>query len=320
MIKELKVCKICNEQLSNSHPWNNHRMSLKEYFETYEPKLDLLTNEKLPFKSVDHYFDTNFLNKNNLKKYLKGLHKDKATEFCKDMLVKRKVEKNLIYAPLQIELASLPCFPPVHYLFRLFNYYGFCQEIGLINKFQSHNNFHFNLDADNFNVDNFNLDNNLNSHYIVIDSRESQPIKFDIKYRIDKLDFGDYYFSGNSNVYFERKSLGDFLSTLTQGLERFTKELERANNAGIYLVMIIENTLQEALIFNHLPWMKRVKTKATPDYIFHNLRELIQKFPKFQPFFVNGRTQVKEYMMKGFFSGDTFCNYDLQLLYQLKLI
>ena len=308
MINDLATCKICNEPVSAlTHFYRKHDLKLEDYCLQYFDRRDLLDGSVIPFKSPEQYFSVQFLNKNNLKKYLKGLPKEKAAGFCKEMIIKRKAGKNLIYTPLQVELASLPCFPPVHYLSGLFDYYGFCKEIGLNKRVLPHNNFSF----DSYKPEN---------HHIVIDSRESQPIKFDIEYRIDKLNVGDYMFSGNPNLIFDRKSLPDFVGTMSQGLERFTKELERANNTGVYLVMIVENTLQEALTFNHLPWMKRVKTKATPDYIFHNLRELIQKFPRFQPLFVNGRTQVKEYMMKGFSSGDTFCNYDLQLLYQLKLI
>lgn len=310
MIKELEVCRVCNAKISAlNHFYRTHHITLADYCTKHFNRRDLLDNSPIPFKTPEQYFSVQFLNKNNLKKYLKSLDKESAAKFCKQMIINRKAEKNLIFAPLQVELASLPCFPPVSYLSSLFDYYEFCNSIGLDNRAKPHSNFSLNFDA-----------NKLNNSHIVVDSRESQPIKFDVEYRIEKLDVGDYMFSGNPNLVFDRKSLADFIGTLTQGLERFTKELERADKAGIYLVMIIENTLQDALSFNHLPWMKRVKTKATPDFIFHNLRSLIQQFPKFQPLFVDGRDQVREYMMKGFLSGDDFCNYDLQLLYQLKSI
>ncbi|MEK6885208.1 MAG: hypothetical protein AABY22_36590, partial [Nanoarchaeota archaeon] len=138
--------------------------------------------------------------------------------------------------------------------------------------------------------------------------------------RIDKLEFGDYWYSGNPNLYFERKSINDFLGTMSQGYDRFVKELERSRDAKAYLVMIIESKLSDVLSFNHLPWMKRVKTKATPEFIFHQLRDLIQSFPNFQPLFADGRKEAVDYMMKGFLSGDVFKQIDLQLAYQLKSI
>lgn len=306
MIKELEICRICNQPVNAlNHFYRLHSIKLEDYCVKYFDRRDLLDNTPIIFKSVDQYFSVQFANKNNLKKYLKNLPKDIAADFCKKMLVDRKIEKNLIYTPLQVELFSLPCFPPVQYLLTLFDYYDYCKEIGLFNKVLPPNNIHLVLD-------------DVKDNCVIVDSRESHPLKFDIEYKVDKLDFGDYHFTGNPNLYFERKSLADFISTLSGGLERFTRELERADESGAYLVMIIENSIQEALTFNHLPWMKRVKTKATPEFIFHNLRELVQKFPKFQPLFVSGRQEVVGYMMKGFLSGDTFSQYDLQLLYTLK--
>ena len=308
MIKELETCRICQQPIATlAHFYREHQLKLEDYCLKHFDRRDLLDNTPIPFKSADQYFTVSFSNKNNLKKYLKGLPRDLAANFCKKMLMDRKIEKGLVYSPLQIELLSLPCFPPVHYLLTLFDYYEYCSEIGLINKVNHHKNFNLQL-------------NSIGDNVIIIDSRESHPLKFDIEYKVDKLNFADYHFTGNPNLYFERKSLPDFISTLSGGLERFTRELERANESGAYLVMIIENSIQEALTFNHLPWMKRVKTKATPEFIFYNLKALIQKFPKFQPLFVSGRQQVVEYMMKGFLSGVTFSQYDLQLLYTLKSI
>lgn len=309
MIKELQTCKICNQPVSElAHFWRVHQCKLENYCIQYFDKKDLLDGVPLPFKSVESYFISNFSNKNNLKKYLKNLPRDGAAEYCKNLLIRRKEQKELIYTPLQIELLSLPCFPPVHYLINLFDYYEFCVSIGLINKTRPVSDFSLNL-----------IDPPSDS-YIIIDSRESNPLKFGLDIIIDKLNVGDYQFSHNPYLVFERKSINDFIGTMSQGYDRFIKELERANDAGIYLIMIIENKIQDVLSFNYLPWMKRVKTKTTPEFIFHKLRELIQRFPRFQPLFVNGRRQVVEYIMKGSLSGDTFCHYDLQLLYWLDMI
>lgn len=303
----LEICKICNEPvLTLAHFWKKHKIKLESYILQYFPKYDLFDRSALLFKTSKQYFGCDFNNKNNLKTYLKQVSKENAIDYCKTLLIRRKEYKQLVYTPCQIELASLSCFPPVHYLLSLFDYYEFCNSIGLINKVSNINNFDLKL-------------NDFGNNEIIIDSRENNPLKFDFSSRISKLDFGDYFFTGN-NLYFERKSLPDFIGTLTSGLERFTKELERANKAGAYLIMIVENKLSDCLSFNHLPWMKRIKTKATPEYIFHNLRGLIQRFPRFQPLFVDGRKLVVEYIMKGSLSGETFCEFDLQLLYQLNLI
>lgn len=310
MIQELEICRICNERVTElSHFYRYHAIKLENYCLQYFNRRDLLDNSPLLFKSPDQYFSGDFLNKNNLKKYLKGLPGDRAADYCKGLLKRRKEQKELIYTPLQVELVSLPCFPPIHYLNTLFDYYSVCKELGFVNKFKS-------IDS-NFRLS---LIEPPKDTQVFIDSRESCPLKFSLPVRIEKLDVGDYAFTDNNHIVFERKAMGDFIGTMSQGLDRFTKELERANESGTYLVMIVENKLQDVLSFNYLPWMKRVKTKATPEFIFHNLRELIQRFPRFQVLFVDGRKQVVEYIMKGFLSGDTFCNYDLQLLCQLDLI
>ena len=307
-MEELKICRICGERLSVlSHFYRNHDLKLEEYIVKYFPRTDLLDKTPIIYKSPDQYFGADFNNKNNLKKYLKNLPKDDAANYCKSLIRKRVLDKDLKYSPLQIELVSLLCFPPIHYLSTLFDYYGFCEEIGLINKVKPM--------PPNFSIP---TSEPLPESHILIDSRESQPLKFNIEYRVQKLKFGDYYFTGNPGLYFERKSINDFLGTMSQGYDRFVKELDRASAANAYLVMIIESKLSDVLSFNHLPWMKRVKTKASPEFIFHQLRSLIQQFPNFQPIFVEGRREAVEYMMKGFLSGDVFKQYDLQLLYQLN--
>lgn len=302
-MKELEKCLVCGrESVEPSHFYRAHKLKLEDYCLQYFSKRDLLDGTLLPFKSPDSYFSCDFLNKNNLRKYLRLLSKDDAVNYCKQLIIRRKEQKNLVYTPFQVELQSLPCFPPVHYLISLFDYYKFCDEIGLKNKVVSFTTFP--------------PLKGINGP-IIIDSRESQPLSFNCKLRIEKLNVGDYMHEDNPKLSFDRKSLADFISTLSQGLDRFTKELERAQEAGIYLVLIVENKLSDVLSFNHLPWMKRVRTKATPDFIMHNLRGLLQQFPNFQAVFCNGREHMKDVIIKGFLSGELFKQTDLQLAIQL---
>jgi len=85
---------------------------------------------------------------------------------------------------------------------------------------------------------------------VQIDSREKAPLEFKHKYITDtivhKLDVGDYrsiYENGKqSRIVIERKSIGDLYGTLTKGYGRFRKEIERAREANIYLVICIEGS------------------------------------------------------------------------------
>ncbi len=65
------------------------------------------------------------------------------------------------------------------------------------------------------------------------------------------LPCGDYccqYKSGYiAPIIFERKSIGDLFGTLGQGYERFKRELLRAKELDLKLILIIEGTLGKVL-------------------------------------------------------------------------
>ena len=94
------------------------------------------------------------------------------------------------------------------------------------------------------------------------------------------LKFGDYAFSSSTatcNCYIERKSLADLIGTMSGGYERFIKEIKRAEESKAYLVILVEDSLQNALSFKYLPYISK-KIKATPEFIFHRVRDIIQKY------------------------------------------
>jgi len=77
---------------------------------------------------------------------------------------------------------------------------------------------------------------------ILIDTREKNPIQF-ARFQIKKLNVGDYTTPKHYNKFhLERKSAADLYSTILKGHSRFKKELLRAKENGIELVMIIECT------------------------------------------------------------------------------
>jgi len=77
---------------------------------------------------------------------------------------------------------------------------------------------------------------------ILIDTREKNPIKFD-RFQIKKLNVGDYTTPKHYNKFhLERKSAVDLYGTILKGHGRFKRELLRAREHGIRLVMIIECT------------------------------------------------------------------------------
>ena len=92
----------------------------------------------------------------------------------------------------------------------------------------------------------------MKKHILRIDTREQKPLFFDtfgVKVRREKLSCGDYHmvFSDgtSSSVVFERKSIPDLFGTMTKGHERFKKEMTRAKEQGLSMVILVEGPLSQ---------------------------------------------------------------------------
>jgi ERCC4-type nuclease len=90
---------------------------------------------------------------------------------------------------------------------------------------------------------------------IYIDTREQLPLEFKHEYvdsiEIVKLDVGDYcarFKNGYMpNVRFERKSLGDLYGTLSQGYERFKREILFSQELDTKLIILVECSMSKVL-------------------------------------------------------------------------
>ena len=82
---------------------------------------------------------------------------------------------------------------------------------------------------------------------IVIDTREIEPYGFDCPTVRRKLEAGDYSVAGlESAVAVERKSLGDFVSTVIHHFERFAVELQKLFELDAACV-VVEADLDDVL-------------------------------------------------------------------------
>jgi hypothetical protein len=308
------ICKVDGKEFPSDKALH---MSLKgyglnkvKYYQTYFERRDLLTNELINFKTKDQYLNSDFNDKNNMKKWLKQQPIEKAQEYCKQLLSKRKDDKNLTYSPSQVELRTIMA-PSILFYNKIFNdYYDVCSSLGLENRFIHPNNI-----TDQFK-------NKLNKKSIIyVDTREQSWLKFDTKFEIKTLPFGDYSCSNdNCKCFIERKSLSDFISTLSvKNFDRFKNEIDRAKKSGAYLIVIVEEKLSNALSFQYLPHISK-KIKATPEYIFHNVRELLQNYDNLQFLFVDGRGEMTRVIESIFTSNCFYKQIDLQLSYDLKLL
>ena len=80
--------------------------------------------------------------------------------------------------------------------------------------------------------------------HIIIDTREQTPWSFDpgaVDAEIGTLSTGDYALAGDTRFGIERKSMDDFLGTISTGWERFCRELDRMDAAEwVAKVIIVE--------------------------------------------------------------------------------
>lgn len=284
-------------------------MRQAEYYQEQESRHDLFDGSVIKFKNKEQYLSTDFNSKANLKKWLESLSKEEAYKYCKDILEKRKEKKGLIYAPTQVELRSI-MIPPVSYLNGVFGgYYEECERMGFKNKhvYPSGKMVYSSTYGEDYKI--------------YVDTREQRPLSFKRQSEIKTLKFGDYAFScdkSTCNCYIERKSISDLIGTLSGGFERFCREIERAWAAEANFIVLVEESLDNCLKFNELSTVYKKQTRVTPDYIFRNVRDIIQKYPFVQFLFVHGRGVASEVVEKLFTCGCGYKNIDLQLAYDLK--
>lgn len=303
-------CKLCQQGFKDDKSFHahlkSHKLRMVEYYQNHEPRYDLLTGELINFKSKDYYFSNDFNNKINLKKWLKSQPAEKRQEYLSNFLKKRKEKHSLKFAPSEVELRSITS-PAIPFYQEVFgDYYSCCASLGMERKYEY--------------PDSLLKYNEKEGFKIFIDTREQKPLVIDYPTELKGLKFGDYALSDpNCKCYIERKSIADFIGTLSGGYERFCREIERALAADASLVVLVERPLQECLSFQHLNYVSK-KIKVTPEFVFHNVRDIIQKYPSVQFLFVDGREECVRVMKRIFFSDGEFKKYDLQLMYDLKLL
>lgn len=303
------ICKECLARFpseANLHKHLKiHEMRIVGYYQKHYPRKDLYDNEIIKFKNKEQYFNSDFNSRINLKLWLKNQNIETAKEHCKKILIDRKNKKKIIYAPSQVELRSIMS-PPISYYNELFgDYYELCKELGFIVNYR---NLKGKVDS---------VQSKIKEAIIYVDSREQRPLKFNFPIEVKTLKFGDYSFSdreASCNCYIERKSLQDFVGTLSGGFDRFCREIERAWEGDASLIILIESDFNSVSSFPSSKEVSR-KIKVTPEYIMHNVRDIIQKYLHVQFLFVKNREESVRVMEKIFTCKCLYKEIDLQLAY-----
>lgn len=271
-------CKICNEEYDgkvfHKHLRYEHKTTIAQYYLEFFPQIDLFTGEKIEFKNKEQYLTTFYTNRNNMKSHLKQIGLGEASKVCQTILSSFKEHKGYNIAPSETEARSKMMPSPALITSLGLNYNAICQKVGLLQR---------------FNYDNVDFKQDEEIKYIV-DTREKKVLNLPIE-KVTKLDFGDIVATNNPyRVFIERKSAPDLCSTVTSGLERFKREIERALKKKSYLIVLVERPISELLSVEYQSYMKYSYVKG--EQVFHNIRELCQQYMNVQFAFCNGRPNM----------------------------
>ncbi len=308
---EKNICKDCqlvfNDETSLHRHFRKHRITVADYYYKYHRRVDKLTGELIEFKSKEHYFANEFNTKSNLVQWFSVATDEEIKDYISAFLKLRKEKKNLKWCPTQVELRSLIS-PSILTIEKYMGgYTDFCKTLGFERRF----------------YDMSFVNRRIGENCILIDTREQTPLSFgDIKVKVEGLKYGDYRLEKDIReqdvCVIERKSAKDFLATFTEGFDRFVRELERAKADKAYLVVLVEERLSNLLDFKNKCAGISPRTKITPEYVFRNVREILQKENKIQFLFVDGREEAARIAEKLLYNGFLHTSCDLQLLYDDK--
>lgn len=301
------VCKLCAKKFEDDSDFHKHLKSHKltqtEYYQTHYPRFDRYDGSIIKYKNKEYYFNSEFNSKNNFKRWLSSVSPIVGRQYVVDFLISRKNKKNLIFAPTQVELRTL-MMPGIKYINdKLGGYQKICEQIGLKSRFIKNS-----LDVS--------LLKDITNKVIFADTREQMPLDFDNTTRTKGMSYGDYRMSG-SNVFIERKSAGDAWGTLIGGFERFEREIVRAKEANSYLIVLVECSFSELEGFP-LQRQVRGKIKAPVEFVYRNIRYLLQKYDHIQFLFVENREEASRVVQKIFSIDEQVKEVDLQYLYDIK--
>lgn len=307
------ICKLCNKNYETNgglhgHIKKSHGLSQGDYYHMFYPRYDLSDNELISYKAYEQYFSSDFNSRDNFLNWFMGNYNLATTkEYCFSKLLARNTRKGTTRFPSHAELKSLMV-PSM---------------LGWEKMYHTLDDFHTCASARGFTIP-FDYRatpyiNNLNTIKIYQDTREQTPLKFNCEVEVMKLPCGDYAPSKEyySDVVVERKSLSDLVGTLTAGKERFYREIEKASEMGLYLVVLVEELYSEVLVYTST---NKFSKKVNGAHIFHEIREICGLFDNIQFLFSGNRRRSSDLIEKIFRMGNSVRSLDLEFLKDKGLI
>lgn len=283
-------CLLCQTEFRDRNELHKHirfaeKLKLESYYLDYLPRFDLYTKELIKFRDADQYLASIFNTRSNLVKYCKKFP-DKAKDAIIECIRARSELKGLTRMLSTVEARS--CVYPTPLLTDSLRI-KWCDDIGK----------KLNLSC-RYDYDTILEYNSIEGLCILVDTREQNELQIpkSIKTVKSALNFGDYSTSSShfNNLFCERKSIQDWAGTMSKGYDRFCRELTRASEFDARIVVMVEANLNDVFSIGYTPHTKKIK--ATPDFLLHRMREIMDKFENVQFLFVDGRKVAAEILVK----------------------
>lgn len=301
-------CQVCSAETGNfsalhRHIKKEHGLMPRDYYPLFFPRFDLFDNEPIDFKDIKQYASTSFNNKYNFLKWIAPGGKE-VQDYSINILKERALEKGTNLIPANVELKSLFA-PNLNDYITLFNgvegFKSVLEESGLKLKLEP-----------------VKPEFKTGPMKVFVDTREQNPLSWQSS-EVKKLIVGDYcpseeFFSG---VFAERKSLYDLAGTLTSGLDRFKREIERAAELGLYLVVVTESSFIDA--FDYSP-KNSFSQRIGGAYLFNKIRLLMKDYNNIQFVFAPNRFRSVEIIESVFRMKDAARTTDLEWCKDRNLI
>lgn len=299
----MEKCLICKKDFKSIRALHCHlkaHSGTQAYYQQFFPRFDLYDGSIIEYKNLNQYLSSFFNSEENRQKYYtENFYNNKVKELILNEIKNNANHKGYSFLPSHNYLI-LSKLPSISYIKRLYNSCEeFCKKTKTLDQL-----FVKNLPKDFWSKTDF------SDLEIMIDTREQTP--FDFKNSIkNKLDFGDYTTSTHyAKVFVERKAIGDFVSSMGSGSNRFEKELNRCKEFNSYIVMVVEGELSDIEYYvENFP----KSNKPNLSFSLHNLRRfLIEYADIFQVVFCKDKESAKDMTQRILFFGEKIKNCDLQ--------
>jgi hypothetical protein len=309
VVNKVFPCAECKKEFSSRGSLHKHLkqhgLNLASYYTKYFPRTNKLTGDPLPFKKFEEYFERDFSTKQQLLKWCTEYSVEEVKKYALRILERRQLRKEREYGPFHLETTNsfMPSLPIYRKLFGSYN--AACASVGcepLYNKNLPKGFFKKEIPSD---------------FTIAVDTREQKPLKFGCDTTSLKLEVGDYTAMENyySYTFVDRKSGNDLQGTLGKhNIERFKREIERAQEMDCYLFVVIESSVQKIIKEN-----KFFNRRANMDYTLRQIKDISHEYSRRCQFvFAGNRENASELIPLLLLHGKKMWQTDLQYFLDTK--